>query len=124
MKKFALVVGDKPYMDCHFELGRYIADNSISVLIRNCFGAIARITVCLGSSSTKGLNLANDSNFVDTNNCPWVVDFLESNGFGKRTGIFGESGYCEYPLMTFDIKKLQEYSEDFLDGGEMLRGGA
>lgn len=124
MKRFALVTNDKTYIDCWFELQRYVADNSLAIIIKNDFGAIAKITVCFGGSYTHGVNLGNYCAYVDTNNCPWVIDFLECNGFGKRTGIIMQSGYWEYPLVEFDIKKLQEYSENFLDGEEMLKGGA
>ncbi len=121
MKNFALLTGDKTYTGCWFEVKRYVADNSLCVIARNCFGAIARLTVCLEGSYAQGVSLANDSSFVDENNNPWVVEFLESNGFAKRTGISIGSGYCQYPLMEFNIKKLQEYSENPV--GEELEGG-
>lgn len=123
MKKFALVTNNKTYIDCWFELQRYVADNSLAVIIKNDFGAIARISVCFGGSYTHGVSLGNYCSYVDTNNCPWVIDFLESNGIGKRTGITMRSGCCEYPLVEFDIKKLQEYSENYDDNGNMVKGG-
>jgi hypothetical protein len=39
--------------------------------------------------------------FLDTNNCPWVEEFLEENHIAKRTGIFAPSGFCTYPLYEF-----------------------
>lgn len=124
MKRFALITNNKTYIDCWFELQRYVADNSLAIIIKNDFGAIAKITVCLEGSYAQGVNLANDSSFVDSNNYPWAVGFLERNGFGKRTGISIGSGYCQYPLVKFDIKKLQEYSENYDDNGDMVKGGA
>ena len=45
--------------------------------------------------------------YVDTNNCPWALDFIESNGLGVSTGITGFSGFCEYPLVRFNIDKIK-----------------
>lgn len=40
--------------------------------------------------------------FIDTNNNdPSLIDWLEENGFGKRTGNFGQSGFCTYPEFDF-----------------------
>jgi hypothetical protein len=40
--------------------------------------------------------------FVDTNNNgDDILDWLESNGFGKRTGNYGRSGFCAYPEFNF-----------------------
>ena len=47
--------------------------------------------------------------YVDTNNCPWAEDFIEKNGLGKFLGIYGNSGYCTYPLYEFDLGKLREH---------------
>ena len=40
--------------------------------------------------------------FVDTNNCPWVKEFLEDNHIAKFTGWSAPSGFCDYPLYEFD----------------------
>ncbi len=40
--------------------------------------------------------------FIDTNNNGEdILDWLEENGFGKRTGNCGRSGYCAYPEFNF-----------------------
>lgn len=46
---------------------------------------------------------------VDTNNCPWVVNFLETKGLAKSTGRMRRSGYCTYPAMKFDREKMEEF---------------
>lgn len=53
----------------------------------------AIISVCLVDDPI----LEPDTFWVDTNNCPWAVDFLIDNGIAKLTGHIGYSGYCEYP---------------------------
>ena len=40
--------------------------------------------------------------FVDTNNIPNAEEFIIENGLGAPTGIYGHSGYCEYPLYRFN----------------------
>lgn len=49
--------------------------------------------------------------FIDTNNNELsIVDWLEENGFGKRTGNFGQSGFCTYPEFNFYVgEQFMEY---------------
>lgn len=46
--------------------------------------------------------------YVDTNNCPWAVEMLEENGIASPTGMYGRSGWCEYPLYEFNLEKFSE----------------
>ena len=53
-------------------------------------------------------SLASESKaFVDTNNCPWAEEFIQENGLGEFTGIYGNSGFCTYPLYEFNLGKLK-----------------
>lgn len=45
--------------------------------------------------------------FIDTNNNPWAEAFLVENGLAKPTGVTGRSGYCSYPLYSFDMSKFK-----------------
>ncbi len=47
---------------------------------------------------------------LDTNNCPWAEEFLES--LGVLEDALGEiqSGFCEYPVYQLDLDKLYEVS--------------
>lgn len=49
-----------------------------------------------------------DYQFVDTNNLPGIDKWLEENGLAEPTGITGSSGFCSYPLMKFNRKRLEE----------------
>lgn len=69
-------------------------------------GPIARITVCIAGSG-----LAEDETVIDTNNCPWAMEFIEQHGFGQATGRMVRSGYCTYPVVKLDIEKIGEYLE-------------
>lgn len=51
--------------------------------------------------------------YVNTNNAPGAIEFIEKNGLGEFTGRYGYSGYCSYPLYKFDKQKLYEYSTFF-----------
>lgn len=40
--------------------------------------------------------------FISTNkNAEGILEWLEENKFGERTGNFGESGFCTYPEFNF-----------------------
>ena len=49
--------------------------------------------------------------FLDTNNMPGIVEFMDSIKAGKNTGLCGYSGFCEYPLYRFDDKFLAGLEE-------------
>lgn len=48
---------------------------------------------------------------IDTNNCPWAMEFIKQHGFGQATGRMVRSGYCTYPVVKLDIEKIGEYLE-------------
>ena len=92
------------YTDVYLQVGKYRADDSVAVQAWNRQdGCIATLTVCLCDRS-----LGEDEAYIDTNNCPWAVDFIEQEGLGKRTGRTGKSGYCTYPVVKFDMEKVRE----------------
>ena len=93
------------YKDCKLRVGKYVEDNSVAVEIYNRWdGPIARVTTCLFDHS-----LAEDEAYVDTNNCPWAVDFLQSKDLAKMAGKTRRSGCCVYPAMKFNRDKLAEF---------------
>ena len=95
------------YKDCFLQVARYQADNSRAIEIwNNEEGPIARITVCI-----TGSGLAEDETVIDTNNCPWAMEFIKQHGFGQATGRMVRSGYCTYPVVKLDIEKIGEYLE-------------
>lgn len=55
-------------------------------------------------------NRSSGCQFIDTNNNDVsIIDWLEENNFGKRTGKFGESGFCKY--QEFDFYQGQAFHE-------------
>ena len=67
------------------------------------------ITVNLDSSDTFiGLPIQ----FIDTNNLSKeLMNWLEENKIATQTDIVGQSGFCTYPAMRFDIEWLNSLEE-------------
>ncbi len=92
------------YEGVYLKVGKYQADDSVEIQAWNQQdGLIAALTVCLCDRS-----LGEGEAYIDTNNCPWAVDFIEQEELGKRNGRSGQSGYCTYPVVKFDMKKVKE----------------
>lgn len=50
-----------------------------------------------------------DFAYVDTNNNGQeILKWIEDNKLGKFTGVMKRSGYCTYPLYTFNLKQIEE----------------
>lgn len=47
--------------------------------------------------------------FVDINNCPDIVRFLEENELAAPTGKSRQSGWCFYPEYRFDMDKVRKH---------------
>jgi len=96
------------YSDLFLMTSHYCADNSLAVyLVSESEGPFATLTVCLDDK-----NLEDLTNYIDTNNCPWAMDFIEKNGLGKRTGKEKVSGYCIYPQVKFSYDALKKAVEE------------
>lgn len=89
--------------DVELRVSRYSADNSVALLAFDPKeGPIATLTVCLNDKS-----LEYGTSYIDTNNCPWALDFIVKNGFGKQTGKTRQSGFCIYPQVRFNMDRLE-----------------
>lgn len=44
---------------------------------------------------------------IDINNYPWARDFIEENELGVCIAQYIKSGFCEYPVYEFDLKKFK-----------------
>ena len=96
------------YTDCFLKVDHYRADNALAVLLfSKTEGPIATLTVCLCDNRLK-----ENESYVDTNTCPWVVDFLKGKGIAKLSDKVRLSGYCVYPTMEFDLEKMKEFEEE------------
>ena len=48
---------------------------------------------------------------IDTNNMPGIFEILLSSGLAQDTCYTMESGYCKYPITSFNLAKLPDYEE-------------
>ena len=88
------------------EYGLYEYGNTMALsLIAESGEPFCNLTVNLADS----VAWADDRTaFVDTNNCPWAEEFIRENDLGYPVGYTAQSGFCEYPLYRFDLKKICE----------------
>ena len=73
----------------HIVTGEYTTTGNLAIqlLEDNTNELFAILTVNLDKKLPKGYA------YLDTNNCPWAVDFVEDNNLGQFTGICGQSGF-------------------------------
>lgn len=50
--------------------------------------------------------------YVDMNNMPELEKFIEEQGLGEFTGLVKQSGYCAYPLYSFNPERLRQLCPD------------
>lgn len=97
----------RTYEGVYLKIRKYLMDNSLAIEAWNCKdGCIARLTVCLSDPF-----LRENESYVDTNNCPWVLDFIRKYQLGKESGYVKRSGYCNYPAVIFDMEQLKSMRE-------------
>ena len=61
------------------------------------FLPFANVTVNLDEKLPEGYG------FVDTNNFSGALEWLTGNGIAEFTGQYGFSGFCQYPLVRFNM---------------------
>lgn len=101
------IINYKTYENVYLKIDSYSADNSLAITIMSEIGErLAVITVCL-----KDLSLEENESYVDTNHCPWALDFIKEYGLGESTDKAMSSGYCIYPMVRFNIERLLQYTK-------------
>lgn len=102
-----LDTGLSVYEGCFLGFDRYTVDDSVYLCVWNEeVGSIADLTVCLGGKpSWTGDNCA----YVNVHNLPCAMRFIEEYKLGTPTGVVGRNGYCEYPLVEFDMERVARY---------------
>lgn len=82
---------------------RYVANGRMALQMYCEDGPFGTLTVNLD-----GPVFGDNTAYIDINNMPGAIDFLEGIGAGECTGYVWGSGFVSYPLFKFD--------EGFLDG--------
>ena len=95
------------YDNCYLKVDKYQANKSLAIEIWNDEdGPIARLTVCLPNERKPKENEA----YIDDNNCPWAMDFIEEYNLGTDTFMIGLSGFCMYPKVAFNMDEVEKYT--------------
>ena len=63
------------------------------------------ITVNIPEEKLSGESCA----FVDTNNAPFITEFLEKHNLAEPTGRLGFSGFCVYPEYKFNTEEISKH---------------
>lgn len=94
--------------DVWFEIQKYSSNNTLALILNCDEGPFCKLTVNIDASNA----ITEDNKaYVDINNSPWAVDWIEENKLGEFTGIWGDSGYCTYPLFEFNMSKIREHHQ-------------
>ena len=100
-----LKIKDEVYKDCYLVIDRYRANDGLAIEICNDDEDLREIfTVCLPTEPVK-----ENEAYIDTNNCSYVLKFIEEYKLGKPTGFMGFSGWCSYPLYRFNMDEVNKY---------------
>ena len=107
MRKFDVKTRWATYRDCFLQVRRYADNNHVALSVFSKEdGPIANITVNLDEMNYLPENFA----YVDTNNFPEAEDVIRKLDIGVNIGIPARSGYCEYQLYAFNMKKLRKFA--------------
>ena len=106
--KFNVVTSFGSY-EVMIEINHYSNNNVVAVDLIDCkdLQPFATITVNICDDCNNSLVTDEYCSFIDTNNCPWALEFLFSNNLAEPTGVFERSGYCIYPEVRFKKDTLE-----------------
>lgn len=108
MKKFDVKTQWAKYKECFLTVHQYANNDHVYIGIFSAEeGPIADMTVNIAGIERFPKNYS----CVDTNNCPWIVDLIKKLGIGHFEHTFLQSGFCEYPVFSFDMGKIDDYLE-------------
>ena len=88
-------------------IDKYISNGNLAILllekVDGHYEPFADLT-----TNTGLLMPADNFAVVDTNNCSWAERLIERYGLGEFESVTC-SGYCRYPVYSFNMDKLKEY---------------
>lgn len=101
--------------ECYIILNRYKADNTLAIDLVSTDGEpITRLTTCT-NNGYKVINVPDNISFIDINNNPTAMNFVDEYKLGEPVRINGRiiayaSGFCKYPLYKFNLDELRKYT--------------
>lgn len=118
MKMFEYKTPYASYKDCMLSISHYTNEPLCMALniYNGIDGPITTVTVNLGHDIGNNSIMLWNQAFIDVNNNPNILEWIEENGLAEPVIRFGEqviacSGFCEYPLYVFNEDKLKEFDE-------------
>lgn len=106
------------YKDCMLSISHYTNEPFCMALniYNDIDGPITTVTVNLGHDVGNNSIMLWNQAFIDVNNNPNILEWIEENSLAEPVIRFGEqviacSGFCEYPLYVFNEDKLKEFDE-------------
>ena len=118
MKMFEYKTPYASYKDCMLSISHYTNEPLCMALniYNDIDGPITTVTVNLGHDIGNNSIMLWNQAFIDVNNNPNILEWIEENDLAEPVIRFGEqviacSGFCEYPLYVFNEDKLKEFDE-------------
>lgn len=91
--------------NCTLAKSSYVDNKTLAVVLKCDNGDNLVITVNL----EWGFVINPRQQYVDTNNCPGIEEFLAENGIAKKIpNCEMQSGFCIYPLYEFNTDLMEE----------------
>lgn len=91
------------------EINKYFnnKNTAISLLCKTSNGIEPFATITVNFD----IVLKEDLAFLDTNNCPWVENFIQDYELGCFADNYMYSGFCKYPLYKLNLNKIREFDK-------------
>lgn len=102
-----------PYGDYEvdFILASYVNNDNTAVLIRSK-AEDGNYMEPWGDMTVNIVDLPAGMACLDTNNSPYIEQFVIENGLGEPAGFSIPSGFCKFPVYKLDIEKIKEHAYD------------
>ena len=87
----------------------YNQNKTLAVQLVQASGRVLGVTFATITVNLNDKRQDDDHAYLDTNNCPWAVEFLKDNGIAEPVdGAVCVSGFCIYPLYKFNLESKWE----------------
>lgn len=106
MKKFKLLYNGE-IIEVYPHIDKYCNNDSLAIMLMmaDTYEKFCNLTVNLPSVNIVK-QLGFEYQFVNVNNCPFLIDFIIDNKLGELTKYRATSGYCTYPVFKFNLEEF------------------